>query len=173
MEKDEKISRPDSAQSDNAAIFSLVISALNLESLPAFCARARKASTDSVENQEALIEPINIEPPLFGSYHALFPIRFQDGLRWILKIPACGTSEHFNASASSALQSEALTMKLIRRETSVPVPDVFEFDATVGNELGVPFILMSFIQGTSLYDCWNGCCAARELSRILLERWRN
>ncbi|EEQ32596.1 hypothetical protein McanMca71_004043 [Microsporum canis] len=150
MEKDEKISRPDSAQSDNAAIFSLVISALNLESLPAFCARARKASTDSVENQEALIEPINIEPPLFGSYHALFPIRFQDGLRWILKIPACGTSEHFNASASSALQSEALTMKLIRRETSVPVPDVFEFDATVGNELGVPFILMSFIQGTSL-----------------------
>lgn len=37
---------------------------------------------------------------------------------------------------------------------SVPVPEVFAFNTTLENEIVCPFILMSFIQGMSLYDCW-------------------
>ncbi|EFW14640.1 hypothetical protein D8B26_007012 [Coccidioides posadasii str. Silveira] len=166
MDKEERISQPNSAQSDDAAIFSPVLTILNLRSLPTLCALTRKASADFVEDPEAPIEPIVVESSLFGSYHALFPIRFQDGLRWILKIPACGTPEQFTASAASALQSEALTMKLIQRETSVPIPDVFAFSSTLDNELGVPYILMKFMPGKSLYDCWFDMKVSKEERRL-------
>lgn len=164
--KDERTSQPNSAQSDDTAIFAPVLSAVNLKCLPNFCAVIREASVDLVENQETPIEPITVESPLFGSYHALFPIRFHDGLQWILKIPACGTPEHFNESASAALRSETLTMQLVRRETSILVPDIFAFDATLDNELGVPFILMSFIQGIPLYDCWFDMKISKEKRRL-------
>lgn len=149
--------RGDQAESDSeheAAIFSAVLSSLNLEHLPAFCVSSRKESAVFSANADVPIEPITVDSPIFGSYHALFPIQFQDGLRWILKVPECGTPKHFNSSASSALRSEALSMRLIRRETSVPVPQVLAFNAALENEIGCPFILMSFIQGMSLYDCW-------------------
>ncbi|WEW59813.1 hypothetical protein PRK78_005293 [Emydomyces testavorans] len=142
-----------SSNSENkTAFFSAVLSNLNLEHLPAFCVSVRKALPDFSPGTP--IEPVNVDSVLFGSFHALYPIQFQHGVRWILKVPACGTPEHFNSSAASALQSEALTMRLIRRKTSVPVPDVIAFDATLENTLGCPFILMTYIQGIPLYDCW-------------------
>ncbi|KLJ05687.1 hypothetical protein EMPG_10866 [Blastomyces silverae] len=104
MEKSERTSQPNSAQSNDTANFPPVLSAINLKCLPTYCAATRKASADFVENQGTPIEPITVEsPPLVGSYHALFPIRFYDGLQWVLKILTWGTSEHFNESVSSAL----------------------------------------------------------------------
>lgn len=146
--------QPHPSQSGDEAIFTPVLSILNLNFLPTLSALTRKASADFVEDSKFPIEPVVVEPPLFGSYHALFPIRFQDGLRWILKIPACGIPEQFTASAAAALRSEALTMRLIQRETSIPIPCVFAFSSTLDNELGVPYILMEFMPGISLYDCW-------------------
>ncbi|KAK5994447.1 hypothetical protein PT974_04921 [Cladobotryum mycophilum] len=31
-----------------------------------------------------------VEDPLYGSYHILFPITFEDGTRWLVKIPING-----------------------------------------------------------------------------------
>ena len=45
-------------------------------------------------------------------------------------------------------------MRLIRRETTIPVPEVFAFDASVENELGCPFVLMEMIHGKSLAEVW-------------------
>lgn len=45
-------------------------------------------------------------------------------------------------------------MRLIRRETTIPVPEVFAFDASLENELGCPFILMELIYGKSLAEVW-------------------
>ena len=45
-------------------------------------------------------------------------------------------------------------MRLIRRETTSPVPEVFAFDASLENELGCPFILMEMIHGKSLAEVW-------------------
>lgn len=39
-------------------------------------------------------------------------------------------------------------------EITVPVPEVFAFDATLDHELKCPFILMRFIPGMFLYNCW-------------------
>ena len=89
-----------------------------------------------------------------GSYNAVFTILFADGTLWVLKIPANGHSQCWDAPASEALRSEAFTMRLIRRETTISVPEVFAFDASLENELGCPYILMELIHGKPLQDVW-------------------
>ena len=69
------------------------------------------------------------------------------------KVPARGSLEQFGPLAAAALRCEALTMQLIRRETSVHMQDVMAFDSTVKNELSCSFILMNFIRRKALYDC--------------------
>ncbi|KAF6219033.1 hypothetical protein HO133_005577 [Letharia lupina] len=90
-----------------------------------------------------------------GSYNAVFKILFADGTLWVLKIPANGHRQCWNAPASEALTSEAFTMRLIRRGTTIPVPEVFAFDASLENELGCPFILMEHVHGKLLQDVWS------------------
>ena len=89
-----------------------------------------------------------------GSYNAVFKVLFADGTFWVLKVPANGHHQCWDAPAREALTSEAFTMQLIRRETSIPVPEVFAFDSSYENELGCPFILMEFIHGKPLQDVW-------------------
>lgn len=89
-----------------------------------------------------------------GSYNAVFTVLFADGTLWVLKVPANGHHQCWDAPASKALTSEALTMRLIRRKTTVPVPEVFAFDASLQNELGCPFILMELIHGKPLQEVW-------------------
>ena len=69
-------------------------------------------------------------------------------------MPINGTPEYWDETSASALESEALTMKLIRRRTTIPVPEVYDFCASVDNPLGCPYIWLSFISGIPLYDIW-------------------
>ncbi|KAI9792501.1 MAG: hypothetical protein M1833_001080 [Piccolia ochrophora] len=109
--------------------------------------------------------PVAVDPPLFGSYHILFPVTFGDGVRWLLKVPTNGTRHHFDDAAARALSCEALTMRLPSRQTTIPVSDVFAFDAALDNELGCLFILMSFVDGQFLYDCWFDRCVPDDIVR--------
>ncbi|CAD6573427.1 MAG: hypothetical protein ASARMPRED_006075 [Alectoria sarmentosa] len=45
-------------------------------------------------------------------------------------------------------------MRIIKKATTTPVPTVYAFDASLDNELHVPFILMERIEGTPLYKGW-------------------
>ena len=80
-----------------------------------------------------------IYPLLFGSHHVVFPLEFSDGLWWALKVPVTGYRGLFGRSAAEALTCEALVMRLVRRETSVPVPRVHLVDASIHKELNCPF----------------------------------
>jgi hypothetical protein len=46
-------------------------------------------------------------------------------------------------------------MRMLRRETTIPIPEVFSYDNTCKNKLKVPFILMEFIDGRPLDDVWH------------------
>ncbi|PGG99012.1 hypothetical protein AJ79_08711 [Helicocarpus griseus UAMH5409] len=67
---------------------------------------------------------------------------------------AMWTPEEFDEMDADHVRSEALTMRLIRREKDVPLPEVLAFDATLDNELACPFILMSYIEGRPLHELW-------------------
>lgn len=47
-------------------------------------------------------------------------------------------------------------MKFLKKETSIPLPEIFDFCATPDNELNCPYILISYIDGYSLYHVWWG-----------------
>lgn len=145
----------DTEEEDPMELFSAVLASIQLNHLPGYASAVRRQTHPS--NKGGSLDWIGtaaVGSPLFGSYHILFPLEFSDGVRWLLKVPVNGIRDEFDEPAAKALSSEALTMQLLRRETTIPVPEVFAFDATLNNELGCPFILMRFIPGMSLYNCW-------------------
>ncbi len=126
----------------------------------------RQTARDGVTPLTALMDCTILSPALFGSYHIVFILKFTDGIQWILKVPAGVPREKFDESAAGALTSEALTMRLLRRETTIPIPEVFSFDASFDNEINCPFILMEYVQGVQLSDCWfNDTASKADLER--------
>ena len=106
--------------------------------------------------------------PLNGSYNLAYRASFDDGTQWILKIPANGHHACFDNLAAEALTSEALTMRLIKQATTIPIPTVHHFDASFNNDIGCPYILMDFLEGKPLWQGWfdEGC------SRSAVEQFR-
>lgn len=143
-----------SAEDDeNAELFSAIHSTLDREQLPLL-------ASDVLQRIQPHHAATNTKPsvgePMYGSYHVLFPLTFDVGLRWVVKIPINGTASKWDELSASALASEANTMRLLKRETTIPLPDVLDFSSTTQNTIRCPYIIMSFISGTPLYDVWFG-----------------
>ncbi|KAK7935554.1 hypothetical protein PG985_001049 [Apiospora marii] len=51
-------------------------------------------------------------------------------------------------------RGEVSTLRFIRENTTIPVPEVIAFDDTSSNKIGFEWILMEFISGQSLHYCW-------------------
>ena len=139
--------------------FGKILRAMNLESITDFASSVRQSGHPSTNNSpvQGLPQPCSITckvvyPPLCGSYHFVFPIEFGDGVNWMLKFSANGA--HFDSVAAAALVSEARTMQMLKRETSVPVPAVYAFDTSSNNALSCPFVLMEKLCGTPLSYQW-------------------
>ncbi|KAL1960932.1 hypothetical protein VTO42DRAFT_5916 [Malbranchea cinnamomea] len=149
-------------------IFDQVRAILRFHNLPALALRLRNQDVAPADTASSIHGCQILSEPLFGAHHILFTIEFNDGVRWLLKVPANGYLGAFDAMSARALRSEVMTMRLIKKETTVPVPEVYHFDHTLHNELGCPFILMEYVDGRSLYDVWFDQTAGPEV----LERRR-
>jgi len=95
------------------------------------------------------------EPPNCGSFNLLYTLEFNDGIKWILRIPAPGENGLFNTPSSTReLRSEVMAMRLLRSKIPLIIPEIFDFSETSKNELGVPYILMSFMEGFPVSKMW-------------------
>lgn len=141
-------------------IFGDVLSKLRLDQLASFASRIRFAGHPSTGNVTPVPGTQWMECKVLpkvdcGSYNAVLSLSFIDGLVWVIKIPSRGHSEDWiEGFDTSSLESEAQTMRMIRRETSIPVPEVFAFDSSLDNELRCPFILMKKTRGRSMFHGW-------------------
>lgn len=95
-----------------------------------------------------------VSPPMCGSFNLVHILQFSDGIKWVLRIPCAGHDGHFAVENMRLLRSEAMTMRFIRGNTSIPVPEVFGFDETTNNEICAPFIMMEFIEGSPVSARW-------------------
>ena len=162
VESDENDEGSDDGEIDDMAIFAPVLTNARLDTLPEYACNIRRSvlsqdPNNSVQHIDRVCDlgSCRMEsPPLYGSYNILFPIRFGDGVKWIVKIPAAGDSERWDQSAARALESEALTMRMLRQKTSMQIPVVHSFGASMENQLGCPFILMDHMDGRPLYEGW-------------------
>lgn len=149
-------------ETDPLKDFTSVLATARMDLIPAYACRVRRQAMS--ENSQTSIEALDYAccasnttmegPPMCGSFNVVFPILFGDGVCWIIKIPAAGTDESWGPSAAAALTSEASTMRMLKKSTSIPVPAVHAFSSSIDNELGCPFILMDHLEGTPLYLAW-------------------
>ena len=141
--------------------FAPVLANIDMDAMSKFASTVRKSGHPSAANNLPRVNaalnsiPCTVNPaPLSGSYNIVFAIEFADGVVWMLKIPSNGHGQLFDELASKGLTSEARTMQMFKKTTTIPVPIVYAFDASLDNELHVPFILMERIDGMPLYRGW-------------------
>ena len=131
--------------------FEQVINNMDLSTLPEYASSLRRSRAGAGLDQASDFGCTLGLSPMLGSYNVLFPVLFKDGVRWLFKIPAAGYVGRWDSSAARSLRSEALTMQMLQRRTSIPIPKVYSFDASLENNFKCPFILMEHIGGEPLY----------------------
>lgn len=92
---------------------------------------------------------------MYGSYNAVHIMEFSDGLKVCIRVPACGWIDRWNDIDARLLRDNALTMRMISRETDVPLPKILTYDTKLDNAIGAPYVLMSCLQGRSASDLWD------------------
>ncbi|MCJ1356642.1 MAG: hypothetical protein MMC33_006637 [Icmadophila ericetorum] len=124
-----------------------VLSILDINRIPSLAVAVRNAR----ESRSFLVTDCTVtNSALRGSSNILLPIIFSDGQKWIIKFPRHGHPDRFGELDAQALRSEALTMRLIKRETYIPIPELYAFDASFQNGLGCTYLLMEYIDGLPL-----------------------
>lgn len=166
----------DSTEYDEMDRFKPVLDAIDFEQLPHFAVsvRVQNAHCDTPGKStgtDGKAPPMTCKvlyPPLTGSYHILYRLEFSDGVSWMFKVPITGYQAQFDELAANALTSEAMTMRLLKRQTSIPVPEVYSFDASLDNAVKCPFIMMECLEGQPLHELW----FQPRASQAALERFR-
>ncbi|KAF8432805.1 hypothetical protein BGX38DRAFT_1224875 [Terfezia claveryi] len=111
--------------------------------------------------------------PLAGSYNILYRVTFSDSSAWVFKIPSTGYLPEWSEASGRWLRSEAKTMNLIRKRTSIPIPEVFAFDSGLDNIINAPYIAMEFVDGIQMAERWFSTAdGSEQLSDDLLEERR-
>ena len=93
--------------------------------------------------------------PTFGTFNVVIPIHFENGEKWIARIPRPGRM--FASPNPDLLErimgSLVVTTRLVRERTTIPVPEIHGWSSRDDNEAGCPYMFMDFIEGISLGDC--------------------
>ncbi|KAJ9606858.1 hypothetical protein H2200_008868 [Cladophialophora chaetospira] len=142
-----------STGSDEDNDFAAVKKAVNLEAIKAKAIEFRTKQLAALDSQDEMGDiscEINPEP-MCGSYNLVYIIRWSDGVKWVARIPSIGLK--YGPHNAAKTNSEYATMEYIRNHTSLPVPKVFchSWNPDIA---GVPFALLSFVEGKSLYQFW-------------------
>ncbi|KAL3476605.1 phosphotransferase enzyme family-domain-containing protein [Aspergillus californicus] len=66
----------------------------------------------------------------------------------------------------SKTRGEVTTLRFLRRETDIPVPEVVAFDDSGDNEIGFEWILMELMPGVSLYKKWRSLNAFQKVALV-------
>ncbi|KAF1958608.1 hypothetical protein CC80DRAFT_514698 [Byssothecium circinans] len=91
------------------------------------------------------------EKALHGSYNLCRIVLFNNGEKWIIRLPLLGRTSQ--AHRDEKVASEVATLKLLRERTNVPVPVVKAWGRADENPLRLgPFMMQEFIQGEDLGD---------------------
>ncbi|KAK8181322.1 kinase-like domain-containing protein [Phyllosticta citribraziliensis] len=89
-----------------------------------------------------------------GAWNRAFLVRISSE-KFILRVPSLGVRGVWNRHKALQLRSSALSMRWIRNNTRIPVPEVLAYDITHKNEIGHPFTLMRHVSGTQICDVWD------------------
>lgn len=132
---------------DSTEVFQAVLAQLQRDEIIPLAQSVRQRLFPDTE-----LGDVEILDEVHGSFNILFPVQFCDGRRWLLKIPCHGSKDSWTELAAKALIAEATTLQALKIHTTILVPQVFDFSATIDNALGCPYILFDYLDGVPLND---------------------
>ncbi|KAF2032962.1 hypothetical protein EK21DRAFT_86693 [Setomelanomma holmii] len=93
-----------------------------------------------------------------GTYHFAVSIKTfsNKGVieEFVVKDPGHGTLERWTTGDEQMLAREVETMQLVYATMHVPVPRIMAWSATLGNDLGLPYIIMRCVPGVPASHIW-------------------
>ncbi|KAF2139913.1 uncharacterized protein K452DRAFT_231635 [Aplosporella prunicola CBS 121167] len=90
-----------------------------------------------------------------GTFNKVHVVEFNSGKKYVIRVPRFGTKSSWKAEDAVALRSQALTMRFISQKTDLPIPQLIAYDTTHNNEIGHPYIIMTFLEGSRVCDVWD------------------
>ncbi|KAH8690404.1 kinase-like domain-containing protein [Phaeosphaeriaceae sp. PMI808] len=134
-----------SPESDKYKQIKLILSSANFKHL-------KKCAIDSRRRHQMDLPPdtdcsINLTQFATGFNNLVFELAFSDDIYWIARIPYRTTND-----TKTSLLSEIATMNIVRQRTSIPIPRIFEFEMSVDEPFGYPYVLMEYLGGRKLDD---------------------
>jgi len=83
-----------------------------------------------------------------GTQHLVIEVSFADNVQWIarLKIKRAETQNDNEGS----VDQEVSVMRIVRKRTQIPVPEVYAWDSGSKNVFGAPYILMEALKGQQI-----------------------
>lgn len=151
-ERFKKSSRTSSQQDEDREreVFGPLLS-INIEAILALASSVRNQIEPECESHSKHCQLVS---RLCGSYNLVHIVEFEDKVKYVVRVPAVGFGDRLTTTAQSALKSQALTMRFIQENTTIPLPKVYAVDANSSNEIGAPFIVMSFVPGSTVASTW-------------------
>lgn len=135
-------------ESDKFKILKRLLSTANFEYLKMQAIKARrKRESDEASDVTCSIELIHFAS---GRYNVVFEIAFSDGVYWVARVLyRISDSDTLQEQRTSAL-SEIATMKIVRDRTTIPLPQVFDFELTAEQPFAYPYVFMECMTGFGL-----------------------
>jgi hypothetical protein len=96
----------------------------------------------------------------FGGSHLVRIVTFIDGMQWLARVNIPKVRDEFGkefqmmwtADDVNWMQSEIDTMQYIRMHSEIAIPEVFTYDVTTDNAVGMPYMFLEVIYGNSIRD---------------------
>ena len=93
--------------------------------------------------------------PLTSSFNIVYVIGFFDRAKWVARVPGNGVESFGNLEAGLFLPN-IHAISLTRACTSIPIPEIFTWEAKNDNSVKVPCRLETFVEGLQLSELWSG-----------------
>ncbi|KAJ4286505.1 hypothetical protein N0V90_013205 [Kalmusia sp. IMI 367209] len=87
-----------------------------------------------------------------GGLHLVRRLDFHDGTSWVARLQLCRAT----AESHQRLVHEVHTVQALHAKSSIPVPEIFAYEASYDNTVGVAFMLMEFIPADTAMDSFGG-----------------
>ncbi|EEP79400.1 predicted protein [Uncinocarpus reesii 1704] len=91
---------------------------------------------------------------LNGSYNIVHIVEFRAGEKYVIRIPATGWGDRFTQSARRAFVAQIRTMQYIKKNTTLPIPEIYGYNDGFRNEIGAPFMVMGYVHGVPVNKRW-------------------
>lgn len=158
------------SDSDKHRRIKLLLSSANFQYLKTRALESRRSHEPNLPLPVAC--DINLTHFTSGFDNVVLEVSFSDDVYWVARIP----HRAFDDGHRISMLSEIATMKIILQHTTIPVPRVFDFDASADQPFGYPYVLMECLGGRTLP---NGVASsvphqhhakvAKQLANVLME----